>query len=234
MCLNLSSAFGEEVRILPAVQINPKHVNICHTNLKSATGSASSASGRRRTTKWVGIRSWMRRSAKKAKSSITIPPVAGTASNSGITINGHISPNGSFSLTRPPSEPKPLFHPGDRVRVKQELKSPPRFKLRLSVRPTHLCKVGQTITIDKYDSSDDTYQERGSGLWWASEWLEPIEVKSDSADAGSRPQSLDESRVMSRTRAELEICCTHVPGVDTASRTPLINPTQLLTINNLD
>ncbi len=137
-------------------------------------------------------------------------------------------------INQAPSEPKPLFHPGDRVRVKQELKSPPRFKLRLSVRPTHLCKVGQTITIDKYDSSDDTYQERGSGLWWASEWLEPIEVKSDSADAGSRPQSLDESRVMSRTRAELEICCTHVPGVDTASRTPLINPTQLLTINNLD
>lgn len=142
-------------------------------------------------------------------------------------------PEWLIPINQAPSEPKPLFHPGDRVRVKQELKSPPRFKLRLSVRPTHLCKVGQTITIDKYDSSDDTYQERGSGLWWASEWLEPIEVKSDSADAGSRPQSLDESRVMSRTRAELEICCTHVPGVDTASRTPLINPTQLLTINNL-
>lgn len=143
-------------------------------------------------------------------------------------------PEWLIPINQAPSEPKPLFHPGDRVRVKQELKSPPRFELRLSVRPTHLCKVGQTITIDKYDSSDDTYQERGSGLWWASEWLEPIEVKSDSADAGSRPQSLDESRVMSRTRAELEICCTHVPGVDTASRISLINPTQLLTINNLD
>ncbi len=143
-------------------------------------------------------------------------------------------PEWLIPINQAPSEPKPLFHPGDRVRVKQELKSPPRFRLRLSVLSTHLCKVGQTITIDKYDSSDDTYQERGSGLWWASEWLEPIEVKSDSADAGSRPQSLDESRVTSRTRAELEICRPHVPGVDTASRIPLINPTQLLTINNLD
>lgn len=143
-------------------------------------------------------------------------------------------PEWLIPIKQTPSEPKPLFHPGDRVRVKQELKPRPGFRLGLPVRPTHLCKVGQTITIDRYDSSDDTCQERGSGLWWASEWLEPIEVESDWADAGSRPQSLDESRVTSRTRAELEICRPHVPGVDTASRIPLINPTQLLTINNLD
>ena len=127
------------------------------------------------------------------------------------------------------SQPRPYFRTGERVRVRAKLK--PRASLRVQER--HNILKGKIITILKYDPSDDTYQSDDL-FWRASEWLEPIEVKSDSADAGSRPQSLDESRVMSRTRAELEICCTHVPGVDTASRIPLINPTQLLTINNLD
>lgn len=127
------------------------------------------------------------------------------------------------------SQPRPHFRTGERVRVRAKLE--PRASLRVQER--HNALKGKIITILKYDPSDDTYQSDDL-YWWASEWLEPIKVKSYSADAGPRPQSLDESRVMSRTRAELEICCTHVPGVDTASRIPLINPTQLLTINNLD
>ena len=138
-------------------------------------------------------------------------------------------PEWLISIGESHSQPRPHFRTGERVRVRAKLK--PRASLRTQER--HNALKGEIITILKYDPSDDTYQSDDL-FWWASEWLEPIEVKSDSADAGSRPQSLDESRVMSRTRAELEICCTHVPGVDTASRISLINPTQLLTINNLD
>lgn len=138
-------------------------------------------------------------------------------------------PEWLISIGESHSQPRPHFRTGERVRVRAKLK--PRASLRTQER--HNALKGEIITILKYDPSDDTYQSDDL-YWWASEWLEPIEVKSDSADAGSRPQPLDESRVMSRTRAELEICCPRVPGVDTASRIPLINLTQLLTINNLD